>query len=107
MTFPLLIVAPIYGFPCQKAQNANKDKTIDYCTVILGGVATTILDLVATVTFLIVGILGALGAMGMSPAAAFACIGAGCLIPALWIMELEVCCPATDEEEKSKEEKIK
>lgn len=107
MTFPLLIVAPLFGFPCQQAQNkVDEENNINCCAVFIGGIATAIFDLAATVTLLIVGILGTLRVIGMSPAAAFACIGAGCLIPLLWVMELYVCC-ATPTDPQEKEEEIK
>ena len=99
MSFPLLVVAPLYGLPpCIAApkQIAENKKGDSYCLgVTAGGIVTTLFDLAATVTFLVIGILGAMGAfrvLGIPTAASWAFIGIGCAIPLLWGIGLAACC---------------
>lgn len=42
--------------------------------------SAVLIDIAATITFLVVGILGATGVIGMSPAAAYSLIGVGSLL---------------------------
>lgn len=96
MTFPLLVVTPALCCcstrECIESQEGWKKGYRCGFIVTLVTPCAALCDLAATITLLIVGILGAFNIIGISPAASRACIGIACAIPPLWLISCVACC---------------